>query len=98
MHNPNKLTKLTLDGVSCPRARRRPFKGMNISTLTLVLATSTSLTLPQTGADKVSGPMRKYGGTQLVQVKERQASLEDPDRMESHPRTDLFRALAERTR
>jgi len=75
MHNPNKCTKLTLDSVSCPKSGRSLFKGMKTTILLLTL--TSSLTLAQTGADKVSGPMRKYGGTQLVQVKERPPTLDE---------------------
>ena len=51
------------------------FNGMK--TIILLLTLTSSLTLAQTGADKVSGPMRKYGGTQLVQVKERPPTLDE---------------------
>ena len=54
---------------------RRKFKGMKTTILLLTL--TSSLTLAQIGPDKVAGPMRKYGGTQLVRTQERQASLEE---------------------
>lgn len=44
--------------------------------LLLTLALTLNATA-QIGADKVSGPMRKYGGTQLVKVKERKATLDE---------------------
>lgn len=49
-----------------------------MKTSILLITLTLPLTAPaQTGADKVSGPMRKYGGTQLVKVKERDATLDE---------------------
>jgi len=54
---------------------RRLFNGMKTTMLLLTL--TASITLAQTGADKVSGPMRKYGGSQLVRVAERPPTLDE---------------------
>jgi len=70
-----------------PNCGRPVFNGMK--TIILLLTLTSSLTLAQTGADKVSGPMRKYGGTQLVQVKERPPTLD-----ETRVYTDFRRAFA----
>lgn len=54
---------------------RGVFKDMK-TILLLTLALTLNATA-QTGADKVSGPMRKYGGSQLVRVQERKATLDE---------------------
>ena len=76
--NHNKLLKLTLDVVSTPIRGRRLLKAMK--TLAVILPALT-LALNATAADQppwqAIEPMRKYGGTQLVKVKERDATLDE---------------------
>ena len=79
--NHNKLPKLTLSCVSWPKGGRSPFKNMKTSTLLLTLTLPLTL-VAQTGADRVSGPMRKYGGSQLVRestnkANQRMATLDE---------------------
>ena len=61
MHNPNKLTKLTLDNVSCPKTGRSLFKGMK-PTILLIL-----LSAPIAEAGEPVEPMRRVGGSAPVQ-------------------------------
>ena len=76
--NHNKLLKLTLDAVSTPSRGRRLLKAMK--TLAVIVPALT-FAINATAADQppwmAIEPMRKYGGTQLVKVKERDATLDE---------------------
>ena len=76
--NHNKLLKLTLDAVSTPIRGRRLLKAMK--TLAVIVPALT-FAINVTAADQppwqAIEPMRKYGGTQLVKVKERDATLDE---------------------
>ena len=74
----NKLPKLTLGTVSSPNRGLWLLKAMK--TLAVILPALT-LALNATAGDRppweAIEPMRKYGGTQLVKVKERDATLDE---------------------
>ena len=77
--NHNKLPKLTIGTVSPPNRGLRLLKA--VKTLAVILPALT-LALNATAGDRpppwqAIEPMRKYGGTQLVKVKERDATLDE---------------------
>ncbi|MDI9396300.1 MAG: hypothetical protein QM531_00700 [Candidatus Pacebacteria bacterium] len=77
--NHSKLLKLTLDVVSTPICGRRLLKAMK--TLAVIVPALT-FAINATAGDRpppwqAIEPMRKYGGTQLVKVKERDATLDE---------------------
>lgn len=76
--NHNKLPKLTLGNVSPPKPGLWQLKA--VKTLAAILPALT-LALNATAGDRppweAIEPMRKYGGTQLVKVKERDATLDE---------------------
>jgi len=76
--NHNKLPKLTLGTVSSPNSGLWQLKAVKTLAATL---TALTLALNATAGDRppweAIEPMRKYGGTQLVKVKERDATLDE---------------------